>query len=889
MSLAVGRKLGPYEILSALGAGGMGEVYRARDTRLERIVAIKILASHLASSPDLRQRFEREARTVSSLNHAHICQLFDVGSQDGTDYLVMELLEGETLSERLLKGALPLAEVLRIGREVAEALQVAHRAGIVHRDLKPGNIMLTKAGAKLMDFGLAKPAMGGGAASGTAPLLSAARTASGPSPLSPLTMAGSIVGTIQYMAPEQIEGKEADARSDIFALGAVLYEMATGKRAFEGKSQLSVASAILEKDPEPMAALKPLTPSAFEHVVQQALAKSPDDRWQCAADLRSALRWIAEGGVAQAAPAAAEQGAGGRLWKFAGAASVALAMVLGALLYLQANRAGKLVVTSMLAPDKGSFGFMEGAGGQPVLSPDGTMVAFVAQGEGGKTAIWLRRLDTRQPHRLAGSDWATYPFWSPDGTALGFFANGNLTTVDLMGGPPVKVCAVGQGRGGAWLRNGTILLSPGLTTPIEQVAATGGTPQPITALASGETSHRWPRILPDGKHFLYLAINHDPNLRSDNALFWASLDGKENHRLMRSDSDAIFGDGYLLFARGSQLLAQSFDPATGTLSGEPQAVTTGVVYDSATWKMAASVAPGGLLVFGQGEAELEKTELVWLDQSGKPVATLPVKVSGLLGFRLSPDGGRAAMVLDQGSADIWVVDLRRGTRIRLTEGPAINNAPVWSPDGQWIAYASLRGGHSNIYRRRADGSGSEELLLADGNDNFPGSWSPDGKTLLFTRSLGPRGQLFQMALGGDRTPSPLFPGSTGTAPLFSPDGHWVTYTGFESGQEEVYLVPFPARAGRWQVSVEGGMGARWFQNGKALLVIGIAGNLNVVSLAFKDGTPQFGAPQRLFSEDYDPLRSRLELAPDGRLLATVSQGRATSLTLMHPWMAALKK
>ncbi|MHB8736774.1 MAG: protein kinase domain-containing protein, partial [Terriglobales bacterium] len=529
-------------------------------------------------------------------------QLFDVGSQDGTDYLVMELLEGETLAERLNKGALPLPEVLKIGQEVAEALQVAHRAGIVHRDLKPGNIMLTKAGAKLMDFGLAKPAMGGGAASGTAPLLSAARTASGPSPLSPLTMAGSIVGTIQYMAPEQIEGKEADARSDIFALGAVLYEMATGKRAFEGKSQLSVASAILEKDPEPMAAQKPLTPPAFEHVVQRALAKSPDERWQSASDVRGELRWIAAGG-ATAAPVTAISGGrrtGERLWTYAALALAVVALALATLWYQQANRPGDLMVASILAPEKTSFGFIEGAGGQPVLSPDGKMVAFVAQGDAGQAAVWVRRLDTPQPRRLAGTEGATYPFWSPDGTALGFFANGNLATVDLTGGPAVTVCSAQQGRGGSWTRNGTILFAPGFTTAIDQVTAGGGTPRPITTLAANETSHRWPRILPDGKHFLYLAINHDQTMSSHDALYWASLDGRDHRKLMRSESDAVFGDGFLLFARGSQLLAQSFDPAKGTFSGEARPVTTGVVYDPSTWKMAVSVAPGGLLVFGQG-------------------------------------------------------------------------------------------------------------------------------------------------------------------------------------------------------------------------------------------------------------------------------------------------
>ncbi|MHB8734981.1 MAG: protein kinase domain-containing protein, partial [Terriglobales bacterium] len=839
-------------------------------------------------------RFEREARTVSSLNHAHICQLFDVGSQDGTDYLVMELLEGETLAERLNKGALPLAEVLKIGQEVAEALQVAHRAGIIHRDLKPGNIMLTKAGAKLMDFGLAKPAMGGGAASGTAPMLSAARTASGPSPLSPLTMAGSIVGTIQYMAPEQIEGKEADARSDIFALGAVLYEMATGKRAFEGKSQLSVASAILEKDPEPMAAQKPLTPPAFEHVVQRALAKSPDERWQGASDVRGELQWIAEGGAATSpittvSPRHRQHERLG--WLLAALISMA-AVALAGFFYVDWSKPQPLIVTSINAPEKSSFVFGGDVGGQPVISPDGQTIAFVAKGDDGHHAIWVRRLDTLAPRKLPGTDGGTFPFWSPDGRSLGFFEEESLDTLDLNGGLPVVVCPTQNARGGSWTRDGNILLAPNLGSAIFQVPASGGTPKPITSLRADETSHRWPFILPDGRHFLYLAINHDQSMSSHDVLYWASLDGKENREVMRSLSDAVYGDGYLLFARGSQIMAQKFDPATGELSGEPQRLMDGVSNDAATWRMAVSVSQRGVLVFGRNSPSEADAQLTWLDREGKPGSKLPVNISGLNSLSLSPSGDRAAIVLDHGVADVWVLDLARGVLTRLTFGPVTNTFPVWSPDGKWIVYSSLRSGRSAIYRKRSDGSGSEESLLVDENNDYPSSWSPDGNNLLFTHgTIGPTSTIWCLPLTGERKPFPLRAlGNGAWAPQFSPDGHWISYASSEAGRFEIYLAPFPMREGKWQVSSNGGQDSRWDKSGNELTVIDDAGNLLSVPIRFQNATPQFGTPKRLFAFNYDVASPQLDEAPDGkRFLAVVVQGGGQSIVVMDHWTAALKK
>jgi serine/threonine protein kinase len=714
MALTSGTKLGPYEIQSPLGAGGMGEVYRGVDTRLDRAVAIKVLASHLSSSPELKQRMEREGRAISSLNHPHICHLYDIGSQDGTDYLVMEFLQGETLAERLRKGAMPLNEIYKIGIAIAEALAVAHRQGIVHRDLKPGNIMLTPGGAKLMDFGLAKPVglQNASVGSGSVPAFTAAATLSGPSPLSPLTTAGSIIGTIQYMSPEQIEGKEADARSDIFAFGAVLYEMVAGTRPFAGKSQISLASSILEKDPEPINALKPLTPVAFEHVVTSCLQKNPEDRFQSAHDIKLELQWIATDRPAPAAAPSAPSASGLRErigWAVAVIAANFLGAAAGMFLYHPA-KSGRAIRTVINAPEKTSLNLTSDRAGPPVLSPDGVSIAFAASGADGKTVLWVRPMNTVEAHILPGTEDAIFPFWSPDSHTLGFFSNGKLKTIDLDGGSAQVITDAQLGRGGAWGAGGVILFSANPVSPLMRVNASGGTAVALTKIdATQHTSHRWPFFLPDGKHFLYLALNHDPSKAANNALYYASLDGHENRPLFRSQSNAIYADGYLLFARGDVLMAQPFDPSNGKLSEEPRSLAKGVMNDLSTWHMDVSASGDGLLVFGSaGSADLQ---LVWMDRSGKQISAIGEKFTNLQFAQISPQGDRVALQIDAGVNDIWVLDLARGVRTRLTFGPIANTFPVWSPDGKWIAYDSNRSGQFGLYRRHSDGTGAEELLL----------------------------------------------------------------------------------------------------------------------------------------------------------------------------------
>ena len=888
-----GDKLGPYEIFNPLGAGGMGEVYRARDTRLDRTVAIKVLASRLPSSAELKQRMEREARAISALNHPNICHLYDIGSQNGTDYLVMEFLEGETLAERLRKGPLSTAEILKIGIAVAEALAAAHRSGIVHRDLKPGNIMLTQGGAKLMDFGLAKPlgTQTTSTGSGSMPTFAAVATLSGPSPLSPLTTAGSIIGTIQYMSPEQIEGKEADARSDIFAFGAVLYEMVAGKRPFAGKSQLSLASSILENDPEPISSIKPQTPPAFEHVIKTCLQKNPEERYLAAHDIKLELQWIAsDRPIPLAAPGETPQATPSRT-KIGWVAAIIVAIILGAIGGILFNRpvqSARSIRTVIDAPPKSTLNLIGDSAGPPVLSPDGSSIAFAATAADGKTALWVRPMSSLEATMLSDTENAIFPFWSPDGRSLGFFADGQLKTIDLNGGSAQVIADAPFGRGGAWGRGGDILFSATTQAPLMRVSASGGTPVAVTKIdAALHTSHRWPFFLPDGKHFLYLAIHHDPSKAANDAIYYGSLDGRENRELLRSQSNAVYGSGYLLFARGDQLMAQSFDPATGKLAAQPQNVAKGVANDIATWHMDASAAGEGLLVFASGGTG--DWQLLWMDRSLKQISTLADKLPNLQFARLSPQGDRVALQIDNGVNDIWVLDVARGIRTRLTFGPVSNAFPVWSPDGKWIAYTSDRNGQSLLYRKPSDGSGAEELLLTDNQPDIASDWTPDGKYLIYSRGLSPSdAELWALPVQGEHKPWQIL--QRGIFGRVSPDSHWLAYMSFESGGPQVYAVPFRGGQGKWQVSANGGQAPQWSKDGKELYYLDEAYNLFAVSVKEAGGALQFSAAQTLLSNWTAP-NVFFDVAPDGKkiLLDRVSQQVSQSVTVVTNFAAGLKK
>jgi serine/threonine protein kinase len=895
MSLTSGTKLGPYEIQSPLGAGGMGEVYRARDVRLDRTVAVKVLASHLSSSPELKQRMEREARAISALNHPHICQLYDIGSQNGTDYLVMEFLEGETLAERLRKGAIPLPEVLKIGIAVAEALAVAHRSGIVHRDLKPGNIMLTQGGAKLMDFGLAKAlgmqtaAPGSGAAP---PSFTAAATLSGPSPLTPLTMAGSIIGTIQYMSPEQIEGKEADARSDIFAFGAVLYEMVAGKRPFSGKSQISLASSILESDPAPISAVKPQIPPACEHVVATCLQKNPEERYQSATDIKLELQWIA---ADKSSPAAAPvTPAPSRSRERLGwAAALVAAIVLtgsAALFFYHPAQSAPSMRSVINPPDKAHINLTGDTAGPPVLSPDGSAIVFAASGADGKTTIWVRPANSLDARPLPETDNAIFPFWSFDSRSIAFFADGKLKVVDLSGGSAQIIADAPFGRGGAWGADGIIVYSPATQDRLYRVSANGGTPAPVTTVdTSQHSSHRWPSFLPDGKHFLYLAINHQ--VPANDAIYYASVDGSVNKPLFKSQANAIYADGYILFARNEQLLAQAFNPSSGAISGEPQPLVRGVVNDSVTWHMDASASNDGLLIYGSGGSG--SVDLLWMDRATKQLSTISGNLGNLKAASVSPQGDRIALEISTGTSDVWVLDLARGTRTRLTFDSAGNHGPQWSPDGKWIVYNSGRNGRSQIFRKPSDGSGAEEELLADDQIVMPSDWSHDGKYIFYQRGVPGTQDIWALRLEGDRKPFlvvPTTPKTLRTLAKLSPNERWLAYTSNESGSIENYVVAFNGGHGKWQVSVNGGLDPSWSRDGSELYYVDTANSICAVPVKEVGGALQFGAPQTLVSSWSTPS-AFYQVSPEGKkiLLYHVSQQVSDSVTVVTNFTEGLKR
>jgi eukaryotic-like serine/threonine-protein kinase len=804
--LAVGSKLGPYEIQSPLGAGGMGEVYRARDTRLDRTVAIKILPQHLTAKPNVKQRFEREARAISSLQHPNICTLYDVGHQDGTDFLVMEYLEGETLADRLAKGPLAPEQVLKFGIEMCEGLEKAHRTGVVHRDLKPGNIMLTKTGAKLLDFGLAKPLEAAPVANLTAlPTSSKAMEAA-----KPVTAEGTIVGTFQYMSPEQLEGKEADERSDIFALGAVLYEMATGRRAFEGKSQTSVIAAILEREPPPISSLQPMSPPQLDRVVKLCLAKDPDERIQSAHDVKLQLEWIRDAGSQAGVPAQIVAHRKNRERVAWAAAAFLLVVATAAVIgYVQRARQPIRAMVAQIEPPA-STNFSVGGNGAdaPAISPDGERLAFAATGSDGKQRLWVRPLDSPTAQQLEGTEGATFPFWSPDGRSIGFFANGKLSRIDATGGPTIAIADASNGRGGTWSSDGTILFSSDTGSPLYRVPASGGTPQPVTKLnpSLGESTHRWPQFLPDGKHFLFYVRG---DISQNNATYAASLVGGAPELLVRGDSNAVYAPpGYLLFIRQDTLMAQRFDAGRLRLIGEAMPLAERAEVND-IWKGIFTVSENGILAYEVGNTS-GSAQLLWFDRSGKQIGETgtPGDYSEV---SLSPDGSKLAITAAEPvtrNRDIWVYDLARGIKTRLTFSADLNVAPSWSPDGKVIAFMSDRGGLSHLFEKSSDGTGKTTPLLIDDANETNSSFSSDGRYLIFVRAAAPRvshDEIWAQPLFGDRKEFPVVQSQFNLdLPALSPDGKWLAYISAESGQDQVYAVPFPHGSGRVQVSISGG-------------------------------------------------------------------------------------
>jgi eukaryotic-like serine/threonine-protein kinase len=886
MGLSPTTRLGPYEIVAPLGAGGMGEVYQARDTRLDRTVAIKVLNSSLVASPNLRSRFEREAKTISQLNHPNICTLYDVGHEHGTDYLVMEFLQGESLEERLKRGPLPLKELVSIGCDIADALERAHRAGIVHRDLKPGNVMLTKTGAKLLDFGLAKPGGSGTAAgSATAPLLSAAMTVNSPTPQqSPLTQQGALVGTVQYMSPEQIQGLEADARSDIFAFGAMLYEMATGKRPFTGKSQIKVASAILEDEPQPVSAVLKTSPPALDRLVRTCLAKNPDERFQSALDVKLELAWTSTEPAGAASSATKST-----MWITCGALAV-VAIIAAFLLWMRLSQPTQRMMHFAAAPPLSARSM--------AVAPDGITVAFVAYREDThRGGLFLYEIGGNDAKPLTGTDGASFPFWAPDGRAVGFFANGKLKRFDFDSASVRTLCDAPSGRGGTWSKSGLILFTPigTLNEGIMSISENGGAPVKLNypGAMGNENTYRWPVFLPDGKHYLFLAAN----IRGDmelNSLYVGSIDRpSEKQFLTKTMYNADYANGYVFFVRDGAIQAQKLDLASYQLTGNVLRIFDKVKLQSRIFYAAFAASRGAVLAQEAGEVSLSR--LMWYDRSGKNISD-SAPTDTYANLAISHDG--KYIVTDKTdttneNTDVFIYDPSRASFRRLTFDPGIDAVPVWAPDGHQIAFTSSRGRNFGIYVKSADGSQPERALaLTSGVDALPTDWSRDGKNLLY---LVPPDLWVYSFDEGKPHAFLKAPASLKNA-QFSPDGKWVAYSSNESGRWQVYVTSFPDARGKWQVSTDGGEQPRWRGDGKEIFFLSSEAKLMVVSVdtknEFDSGTPanlfQTNPPEQVATTEqvvYDVSR-------DGqRFLVNTKydNGSAHPMSVILSWQTEMKK
>ena len=887
MTLGGGTRLGPYEILSPLGAGGMGEVYRAKDTRLGREVAVKILPSHRAGSPELRERFEREARAISSLNHPHICTLHDIGSHDGTDYLVMEIVDGETLASRLERGPLKLDEALKVAVQVADGLASAHRQGIVHRDLKPANVMLTRTGAKILDFGVAKlrdDAASEGSGAGSLP-------AAIPTMTTPLTTQGALVGTMQYMAPEQLEGKPVDSRADLFSFGAVLYEAVTGKRAFEGSSQASVIAAILEREPRPPSELTPTSPAALDRAIRRCLAKDPDERWQSALDLKSELQWIAGGTAPGTTPVVTAPVVSRRstpAWAIGAiSAIVAAAAMLGLGWKLHRPVQAPVIRSSVVLP---AGAILDSDNASIALYSDGSRLAYAAREAGGPTKIYVRPLNGLSAQPLAGTEGATYPTWSRDGTHLAFFADKKLKKVPASGGPVQTICPAEDGRGATWGENDVIVFAPAVFGGLSRVAASGGTPTALTTAAADTISHRNPHFLPGGKRVLYFSGEPGPDPK--NGVFCLDLATKKSEPVLRAESAATYVDpGYLVFVREGNLLAQRFDPSSLRLSGEAVPIAEKVQYNAFRRTGTYALSDTGLLL-SLSDSIQRDSQLTWFDPDGKVLATVGQPAMFWYQMKFSPDDRRAVVSVRQseGSSDLWTYDLARGVGSKFTFGETNGISPIWSRDGRTVAYGD---GAGFLWIKSADGTSAPRKLNPQTlGTAAPVEWTPDGTRVVFVTSAGKTGaDILSIPVNGDGKASPLLvtPANERGA-SFSANGRWMSYVSDESGRYELYVTPFPGPGGKWQVSTGGAERGGWLGDGREIWYADPDGRYFAVPIAATGGSVEVGTRRPLFSGQSLPIEAGAFTHDGKRFLGTVQKLGTTGpiLTLVTRWSSELE-
>ena len=897
MSLAPGVRLGVYEIVGPIGAGGMGEVYRAHDARLGRDVAIKVLPAAFSGDAERLHRFEQEARAAAALNHPNILAVYDIGNHNNSPYIVSELLEGETLGERAHGVALPVRKAVDYAVQIAHGLAAAHEKGIVHRDLKPANIFITTDGrVKILDFGLAKlterePTVGG--------LPGPQDPAYVPTKL-PDTLPGMVLGTVGYMSPEQVRGHTADHRADLFAFGAILYELLSGQRAFAGDTMADTMTAILKEDPPDLPIAARHIPPALARIVDRCLEKSPAARFQSAGDLGFALETLSShSGTAEAivGRGAARTKRERLAWSIAAVFGVAFAAALALAAFGYFGRAPSDIRTlrfPISPPDGWSLALATGPTGAATaplaVSPDGTRIAFLLRNAEGRDRLWVRSLDTLFARELVGTDGAASPFWSPDSRFLGFFADGKLKKVDVSGGPPITLCNAAEFRGGTWSRDGVIVFATSTQSALQEVSASGGVPTAATALAAGERGHLRPSFLPDGRHFFYRAV--------DRGIYVTSLDSTDRTLLLTNpDSNNVsYTQGYLLFLRETTLMAEAFDMRRLALTGEPVPVAEQIQTLANPPTGVFSASDNGVLAYQTGTAAINP-QPTWFDRTGKRIAALG-DPAGYGDFALSPDAKRAAVsFLDpaQRARDIWIFDVARGLRTRFTFDPADDVSPIWSPDGSRVVFASRRKGHGDLYQKASSGAGDEDVLFADSLDKFPVSWSPDGHFIIYVAAGGTtRSDLWVLPLSGDRKPFPFLQTQfTEAQGQFSPDGRWIAYASSESGRPEVYVAPFPAPGGRWQISTAGGNWPRWRHDGKEIFYLAPDNKLMVATVNGQGAGFAVGAVGPLFDVRPSPVRYSYDVSPDGQQFLVNTVGNqaapATPITVVVNWTAGLKK
>ena len=894
MALESGTRLGPYRLEGVLGAGGMGEVYRARDVRLDRTVAIKILPAGIASDQESRQRFEREAKAIAALSHPHICTLYDVGEEADTStaarvqFLVMEYLEGETLADVLRAKRLPLDQVLRVGIQCADALDRAHRTGIVHRDLKPGNIMLTARGAVLLDFGLARTLRPGPISTMN---LDATVT-------SPLTSQGAILGTLHYMSPEQVEGKDADTRSDIFSLGTILYEMTMGRRAFEGHSAAGVMAAILEREPPPMSAREPPAPPLLEHIVSRCLAKDPHERWQSAGDVMRELSWFAQTGDRTTEPVHAKSPSRWPerfAWMLALVSAAAIAAVV-AMMFFARSPSQEMRPDIATPPTNDPFSL--------AISPDGQKVIFAAAVEG-VPRLWLRRLDTESQQPLRDTDGGYLPFWSPDSRSIGFAASGQLKRLDLETGSVRKLANAPLFLGGTWSREGHILFVPTTSSRVYRIAADSpGTPTVVTPFISQSLQQSAPYLLPGTDRFLFY-VTSSPDATHVRGIYVSNADGTGVQRLLDADSPAVYApSGHLLFQLKDHLFARPFDASRAHVTGEAMQVAGGLMHRTYAGSLivALSAAETGRIVYRTGTPEPDRFQVGWFDRSGTAVPPVTDRLQVALNPALSPDGHRAALFT--GQADIYLLDLLSKRLEQFTFDKALDFGAVWSPDGSQLIFSSTRKGQHDLYQKHASGAGGDKLLLESSENKVPTDWSADAKFLIYRNmdanhnfdirglSLADKREFTVLATEHDERDAQL-----------SSDGKWIAYQSNESGRFEVYVRPFrPPGADvkadeRWKVSSNGGTQVRWKHDRTELFYVGLDGRLMAVPIrqtadatAIVAGTPQgVNAPTIPLLFGGGTQTGSYAVTRDGRRFLTTtlpSPAVTTPVTLLLNWPPA---